>query len=72
MSKKDYQLFADVISRIKNGKERERVVSLVSGVFARDNERFDEGRFREWIDRRRKGESLRGLNYNPKYTILGV
>lgn len=72
MTKKDYQLFADAISQIKNKEDRERMIEFVGDIFSRDNYRFDEERFREWIKRRIEGKSLKGLRYNPKYTLLGV
>lgn len=67
MNKKDYQLFAEVVAKVTDETERERLVNFLSPIFSRDNERYSEDRFREFVDRRVKGESLKGLNVNPKY-----
>jgi hypothetical protein len=67
MNKKDYQLFAEVVSKIADETQREGMIVFLSPIFSRDNDRYSEDRFREFIDRRIKGESLKGLNVNPKY-----
>ena len=72
MTKKDYQIIADFLSLIDNDEKREEMLDFIMEVFLKDNFRFDCGRFREWISRRRKGESMKGTNYNPKYMPLGV
>jgi len=72
MGKKDYQLFADAISLIENEEDRKRIISFLDRVFSQDNGRFNLSRFEEWIDRRRKHESMKGTNYNPNYMPLGV
>jgi len=72
MTKKDYQLFGDIISQITEEKEREKIITLVVRVFKHDNPRFSESKFREWIRRRRENKSLKGLRYNPNYSILPI
>jgi hypothetical protein len=67
MNKKDYQLFAEVISRIVDINTREAFITFLVPIFKRDNFRFNEDRFREFIKRRVNNESLKGLNCNPKY-----
>lgn len=67
MTKKDYQLFAEVIAKIDNENKRNEIINFLSSVFLKDNSRFDEYRFAEFINRRRNGESLKGLRVNPKY-----
>ena len=72
MTKKDYQLFGDIISQITEEKEREKIIALIVRVFKYDNSRFNESKFREWIKRRRENKSLKGLRYNPNYLILPI
>ena len=72
MGKKDYQQFADAVSELTNVVERENIICFLTGIFRRDNSRFNEDKFKEWIRRRIKKESMKGLNYNPKYMPLGV
>jgi hypothetical protein len=71
MSKKDYQLFADNISQIEDENKREEAIRNAANIFKKDNFRFDEERFREWIRRRRAKESMKGMRYNPKHMPLG-
>ena len=40
---------------------RESLIVWICPVLKANNYRFDEDRFREWIDRRIKGESTKGL-----------
>ncbi len=61
MYKKQYQMFADAISELKNKEEKERFTTLLCNIFKQDNSRFSEGVFREWIRRKGTGESLKGL-----------
>ena len=72
MGKKDYQLFADAISLIESEGDRKRITDFLYEVFTNDNPRFDNGRFLDWIDRRRNNKSMKGTCYNPKYMPLGV
>ena len=72
MSKKDYQLFADALSLIKDEDSLQTVKQFLFQVFRQDNSRFDGGRFDEWIRRRQAGETMKGTRYNPKYMPLGV
>jgi len=67
MTKKDYQLFAEALAKIKNNTNREALINFLTPIFRQDNNRFDEGRFKEFIDRRINNKSLKGLNVNPKY-----
>jgi hypothetical protein len=67
MNKKDYQLFAEVISKIESEDKREEIIKFLKEIFLTDNILFDESKFREFIRRRISGESLKGLNVNPKY-----
>lgn len=48
MGKKDYQLFADAVSLIKDGKNRADIITFLMKVFYNDNPRFDESRFFDW------------------------
>ena len=61
MTKKDFKQFADAFADIENAEERENVIKKCIPIFHSNNNLFDEGRFREWIDRRVKGESIKGL-----------
>ena len=61
MTKKDFKQFADAFADIENAEERENVIKRLIPIFQSNNFRFDEGRFREWIDRRVQGESTKGL-----------
>ena len=72
MTKKEYQLFADAVSLIKDDRQRNEMITFLSDVFMRDNERYDRSRFIEWIDRRLNNQSMKGLKYNPKYMPLGI
>lgn len=69
MGKKDYQLFAETISEIKDETKREELINFLKPIFQRDNYRFSENRFREWIRRRLNNESMKGTRYNPKYML---
>jgi hypothetical protein len=72
MGKKDYQLFADAISLIPNNEDRIKLMNFLEEIFANDNPRFDMLRFRQWVERRRNKETMKGTRYNPKYMPLGV
>lgn len=61
MTKKDFKQFADAFASIQNEKERQDIINKCIPIFHSNNFRFDEGRFREWINRRVKGESIKGL-----------
>ena len=61
MTKKDFKQFADAFARIEDSKEREDLIRNCIPIFHSNNPRFDEVRFQEWIDRRVKGESTKGL-----------
>ena len=61
MTKKDFQMFADSFADIKNAEEREIVIMRCIYIFSTINPKFSEKRFREWINRRIKGESVKGL-----------
>lgn len=67
MNKKDYQLFAEVLSKVEDNDKRIELILFLKDVFIKDNSRFDLNKFNEFIRRRRAGESLKGLNVNPKY-----
>ena len=67
MTKKHFQLFAEVISNIQNEEEREKQINFVCPILRQSNFRFDENKFREFIQRRLGELSLKGLNCNPKY-----
>ena len=66
MNKKDYQLFAEVLSKVEDDKQREFLINFLHPIFEKDNERFDLHKFKEFIRRRLNNESLKGLNVNPK------
>jgi hypothetical protein len=72
MGKKDYQLFADAVSLIKDKNDKATIMTFLMKIFYTDNPRFDQDRFYDWIDRRVKGASMKGTHYNPKYMPLGV
>ena len=72
IGKKDYQLFADTISLIDSEEEREKIMAFLFPIFRNDNSNFSEDRFRDWIKRRQKNESMKGTHYNPNYMPLGV
>lgn len=72
MSKKDFQLFADMASRIDDDTNREEIINFLCPVFRQSNFRFSEERFRDWIHRRRNNLSMKGTHYNPKYMPLGI
>lgn len=61
MTKKDFKQFADAIAEIKNEDERNKLIERLNPVFRDNNCRFDEQRFREWINRRVQGISTKGL-----------
>ena len=67
LQKRHYQLFALALSQIANEKKREELINFLYPIFINDNEHFDIEKFREFIKRKIKGESLKGLNCNPKY-----
>ena len=72
MNKKDYQLFAEVIAEIKTTKDREKIINFLTPIFKSDNALFNIDLFREFIKRRLNGESLKGLNCNPKYLFKPI
>lgn len=72
MGKKDYQLFADALSLVKNDDNLEEIKMFLLKVFKQDNPRFDYERFNNWIDRRQNNKTMKGTNYNPKYMPLGI
>ena len=61
MTKKDFKQFADAFARVEDKEERENLIRNCIPIFHANNSRFDEVRFQEWIDRRVKGESTKGL-----------
>ena len=61
MTKKDFKVFADGLGFITNEEDREKLINFLIPYFGQINNRFDESRFREWINRRIKGESTKGL-----------
>lgn len=65
MTKKDFKQFADALAEIKGGiiqdETRENMIKQLCPIFKSNNYRFDEARFREWIDRKVNGESTKGL-----------
>ena len=67
MNKKDYQLFAEVLSNVKEDKEREKLILFLEPIFLKDNYRFNINTFREFIKRRINKEDLKGLRVNKKY-----
>ena len=71
MNKKEYQMFADSVSCIKDNETRENMMSFLFTIFRQDNQRFDGSRFREWVKRRVNNESMKGMKFNPKYMPLG-
>ena len=71
--KRHYQLIADAVSQIEDENKRDHLISFIFvPMFQKDNYRFNATKFREWIERRVKGESIKGMNYNPNYLPLGV
>jgi hypothetical protein len=72
MGKKEYQLFADALSLIKDENERTKIFSFLRPIFVADNSRFDSDKFMDWIYRRQNNLSMKGTRYNPKYMPLGV
>jgi len=61
MTKRDFQQFADAFATIKDNKERENIINICCPIFKGNNFRFDESKFKEWIDRRIEGKSTKGL-----------
>ena len=61
MTKNDFKQFADAIAKISNEEERNKLIKRLSPIFRVNNSRFDEQRFREWINRRVQGISTKGL-----------
>jgi len=67
MTKKHYQLFAETISKVKKEEERNQIFSFLFPILKRDNPRFNEDTFKEFVKRRLNNEELKGLKCNPKY-----
>jgi hypothetical protein len=61
MTKKDFKELADIIAGIDSVEEKNIVLEQMIKFCEKQNPRFDENRFREWIRRTRAGESLVGL-----------
>jgi hypothetical protein len=61
MTKQHYQKFATALSKCTDNEQRELILSYLLPVFQKDNARFSEGVFREWVRRETNGESLKGL-----------
>lgn len=72
MNKKEYQILADSVSQIEDKVNREKIIEFLVHTLKQDNSKFNERKFIEWIERRRKGQSMKGMNYNSKYMPLGV
>ena len=51
LTRKHFIKFAEVIAELKEEHERERTIELLSPVFRSINERFNEARFREYIQK---------------------
>jgi hypothetical protein len=67
MNKKDYQLFAEVLSKIEDTTTREDFINFLIPIFETDNYKFNAIIFREFIKRRINKEDLKGLRVNKKY-----
>lgn len=52
---------ADRIANINNEKDRKVFIENIIPFCYMLNKRFDENKFREWIERRIKGKSTKGL-----------
>jgi hypothetical protein len=61
MTKKDFQVVADAGAAIEDDDARELIMDELGHSFRKINPRFDEDRFREWIERRVNGQSTKGL-----------
>ena len=61
MTKKDFKVFAEIVSYISDDKERNMVMDRVVQMCMSVNDRFDEDRFREYVKRLKNGEDLKGL-----------
>ena len=56
MGKKDYLLFAEVISQIEDETNREKIIDFLCDVFSEDNALFDPEIFEEWVRERKQRE----------------
>jgi len=61
LTKKDFKQFADAFANIEDKKTRNQIINECIPIFRMNNSRFDKTRFLEWIDRKVKGESTKGL-----------
>lgn len=61
MTKKDFKQLATALSSIEDDNKRNEVVELMCECCLKNNSRFDDNRFIEWIRRVRAGEDLKGL-----------
>ena len=59
MTKKDFKELANFMA--ESFDENDSAIEWMCNFCKRNNPRFDESRFREWIRRVRAGESLVGL-----------
>jgi hypothetical protein len=67
-TKLHYQQFADMLGEIQDEATRELITAKCESIFKADNHRFSTDIFREWIQRRVEGKTVKGLRPNPKYT----
>jgi len=63
MTKKDFKELANMCAEIDgaNAGVREYVIDFLCKFCYRNNNRFDEDRFREWVKRKVNGKSTKGL-----------
>lgn len=61
MTKQHFKLFAEACSKIENDIEQHNFINKLISIFKKSDGKFDEKRFREYIRRLIKGESLEGL-----------
>ena len=61
MTKKDFKQLADMCAEIENEEDRCFLIRHLTHFCARNNPKFDNLRFEEWINRRIKGVSVKGL-----------
>ena len=48
MTKKHFELVANIIAGVKDGDNREELAEIAAAIFENENPRFDRDRFLDW------------------------
>ena len=62
MTKKDFKQLAGMCSEVNGEEDRACIIGFLCNFCWKNNNKFDENRFREWIRKLIAGKDLKDLN----------